>query len=120
MDKKTIRTLINKDEIESCFVTSKTHKNYWYYNNKKIKRILPMMKMYSSRHKKTNFIEDTGLASASRASWWRNGKRIGNKIEIIECDNFETSIDIHSKFDLYLGEKTIEYFKKFETITENA
>ena len=113
--KKTIRTLINKDEIESCFVTSKTHKNYWYYNNKKIKRILPMMKMYSSRQKKKPiFREDTGLASASRASLWRKGKRIGNKIEIIECDNFETSIDIHSKFDLYLAEKTIEYFKKFE------
>ena len=57
MDKKTIRTLINKDEIESCFVTSKTHKNYWYYNNKKIKRILPMMKMYSSRQKKKPILE---------------------------------------------------------------
>ena len=74
-----------------------------------------MMKMYSSRQKKKPiFREDTGLASASRASLWRKGKRIGNKIEIIECDNFETSIDIHSKFDLYLAEKTIEYFKKFE------
>lgn len=111
---KVIDTLIKNPKIQSCFVTSRTHKNYWFYdNNKKIKRIHPMMKNYSSRQeKKPIFREDTGLASATRASLWRKGKRIGDKVKIIETDNFETSIDIHSKFDFYLAKKSIEFFKK--------
>ena len=45
-------------------------------------------------------------------SLWRDGKRIGNNIEIIINENFETSIDIHDEFDFFLAEKALEYLKK--------
>ena len=71
------------------------------------------MEVYSSRQeKKPIYREDTGLACASRASLWRVGKRIGNNIEIIINENFETSIDIHDEFDFFLAEKALEYLKK--------
>ena len=41
-----------------------------------------------------------------------NGKRIGNNVDFIINDNFETSIDIHSDFDIFLAEKALEYLKK--------
>ena len=71
------------------------------------------MKEYSSRQiKKPIYREDTGLACASRSFLWRKGKRIGNKVKLLINNNQETNIDIHSKYDLYIAKKTIEYFKK--------
>ena len=46
-----------------------------------------------------------------RLELWRDGKRIGNNVEILINENFETSIDIHSEFDFYLAEKTLEYLR---------
>jgi hypothetical protein len=54
------------------------------------------------------------LACASRAELWRDGRRIGNRVHLIENGLFETCIDIHSEFDLYLAEKAIEYFLEHE------
>ena len=112
--KQAVKTLKDNPNIESCFSANSTHKNYWFENKKNNwKRILPSMKEYSSRQiKKPIYREDTGLACASRSFLWRKGKRIGNKVKLLINNNQETNIDIHSKYDLYVAKKTIEYFKK--------
>ena len=70
------------------------------------------MSTYSSRQiRQTIWREDTGLASASRASLWREGRRIGDKVEIISNGLTETAIDIHDEFDLFLAEKAIEWLR---------
>ena len=109
-----IERLENNNSLDSVFAASPTHKNYWQKdNNGRFKRVLREMEVYSSRkEKKPIFREDTGLACASRASLWRAGKRIGNNVEIIINENFETSIDIHDEFDFFLAEKALEYLKK--------
>ncbi len=109
-----IKKLENDSTLESVFAASPTHKNYWKTdNNGSLERVLKEMEFYSSRQeKKPIYREDTGLACASRASLWRDGKRIGNKVEIIINDNFETSIDIHSEFDFFLAERALEYLKE--------
>ena len=62
------------------------------------------MEVYSSRQvRKPVYREDTGLTCISRAQLWRTEKRIGNNVLIIEDERFETSIDIHSEFDLKLA-----------------
>ena len=93
------------NRLSSSYV-NKSFSEYWYYSNdQKIKRILPMMKMYSSRQqKKPIFREDTGLASASRASLWRKGKRIGDKVKIYTNEDSFSHIDIHTLEDLKLAE----------------
>ena len=109
-----IERLENDNSLDSVFAASPTHKNYWQKdNNGRFKRVLREMEVYSSRQeKKPIFREDTGLACASRASLWRAGKRIGNNVEIIINDNFQTSIDIHDEFDFFLAEKALEYLKE--------
>ncbi|MBI04997.1 MAG: acylneuraminate cytidylyltransferase [Pelagibacteraceae bacterium] len=110
--KKAVYKLINNRNIDSCFSVRPTHKNYWHNKNKNLKRILNSMKTYSSRQQKQPiYREDTGLLCASRAKLWRNGKRIGDKVEFIINHN-PIDIDIHSDYDLYLVKKTFEYFKK--------
>ena len=111
---EAVKSLIDDPKIESAFTVTKTTKNFWYENdigNKE--RIFEWMKIYSSRQiRKPIYIEDTGHACASRANLWRNGKRIGDNVHLISNDNTESFIDIHTEFDLYLAEKTIEYFKR--------
>ncbi len=108
-----IEKLENDSTLDSVFAASPTHKNYWQKdNNGKLKRVLKEMKFYSSRQeKKPIYREDTGLACVSRASLWRVGKRIGDNVEIIVNENFETSIDIHNEFDFFLAERALEYLK---------
>ena len=109
-----IEKLENNTELESVFAGCPTHKNFWQKNEDgTLKRVSEKMKVYSSRQEKEPiYREDTGLACASRSYLWRSGKRIGDKVEIIINNNFETSIDIHSEFDFFLAEKALEYLKK--------
>ncbi len=75
------------------------------------------MKSYTSRQVGQRlFREDTGLASATRARFWRIGKRIGNKVSFIVNDEAFTGIDIHTKQDLYLAEMAMRYAKKHKLI----
>ena len=112
--KSAVEKLENNTKLDSVFAACKTHKNFWHKDkNNKLKRVLKKMKVYSNRQEKEAiYREDTGLACASRSYLWRSGKRIGDNVEIIINDNFETSIDIHNEFDFYMAEKALEYLKK--------
>ena len=98
--------------------TNKTHKNFWEKDkNGKWIRLREWMATYSSRQIRTPIVrEDTGLACASRAFLWREGKRIGDSVEIITNDDDFTSIDIHNLEDLLLAEAAIEIRKKLKKI----
>ena len=75
------------------------------------------MNKYTSRQKAPNLLrEDTGLASATRSSFWRKGKRIGRKVKfIVNTDSF-TGIDIHNKRDLFIPECALKYSTKNKLI----
>jgi hypothetical protein len=71
-------------------------------------RLRPWMAVYSSRQVRRCVVrEDTGLACASRAWLWREGRRIGDRVEIIMNDDDFTSIDIHGEEDLQLAEAAL-------------
>ena len=71
------------------------------------------MKSYTSRQTGQKlYREDTGLASATRAKFWRKGKRIGSKVKFIINEDSFSGIDIHSKKDLFLAEMAMRYVKK--------
>lgn len=107
-----IEYLSNNPDYESFFVANKTHKNYWEYDDEKgrFSRLADWMSTYSSRQiRKPIYREDTGLTCISRSELWREQKRIGNFNKIIEDDRFETSIDIHSSFDLFLANTVFDW-----------
>ena len=71
------------------------------------------MSEYSSRQVRRAIVrEDTGLACASRASLWREGKRIGDNVEILINDDDFTGIDIHHQEDLDLAEAALQIRQK--------
>ncbi len=111
---ESISRLISRPELESVFVGAKTHKNFWEKDNSgNWIRLRDWMSEYSSRQVRRTIVrEDTGLACASRAWLWREGKRIGDKVDIITTDDDFTSIDIHHLEDLQLAEAALNIRKE--------
>ena len=102
---EAINIMINNPSIESVFSGHKTHKNFWEKNaSGNWVRLKEWMSQYSSRQIRNTVIrEDTGLCCVSRSFLWREGRRIGNNIKIIENNDVLTSIDIHTKEDLLIA-----------------
>jgi CMP-N-acetylneuraminic acid synthetase len=112
--KQSVDILNERPEIESAFSAYATSKNYWRkMEDGSYERLLPWMRTYSSRQvRQVIYREDTGLACASRAWLWREGRRIGDRVEIIPNSDSETFIDIHTEFDLFLAGQALRYLKE--------
>jgi len=110
-----IGVLQKNPNIESVFSGHSTHKNFWEMDaDGSWRRLRPWMSVYSSRQIRGHIIrEDTGLICASRAWLWREGRRIGDKVEILINDDSFTSIDIHDEMDLMLANEALK-IKKYE------
>jgi len=104
-----VSALRSDPTLESAFVGLSTHKNYWEQSEDgSWVRLRDWMKVYSSRQIRRRVVrEDTGLASASRASLWRAGRRIGDHVKVIVHDDDFTSIDIHRREDLELAQAAL-------------
>ena len=108
---QAIQALMDKPHLESVFIGHKTHKNFWEQDpvDGSWSRIRDWMSTYSSRQVRRFIVrEDTGLACASRAWLWREGRRIGDHVEIIVNDDDFTGIDIHHHEDLLLAQAGID------------
>ena len=103
----------NNPKLESVFVGLKTHKKFWEkQEDGSWERLKPWMKDYSSRQVSRYVVrEDTGLMSISRAWLWREGRRIGDNIDIIVHSDDYTGIDIHTEEDLMLANLAINIRK---------
>ena len=81
----------------------------------KWERICSWMSEYSSRQTRQYIVrEDTGLVCASRAYLWREGRRIGDRVEIIINDDDLTGIDIHDEEDLNLAQAALNIRKNIK------
>ena len=113
--KQVVKRLHENPELESVFIGYKTHKNFWEKNTDgRYERVKDWMKDYSSRQiRKSIYREDTGLGCASRAWLWREGRRIGDIVDIVINDDEMSSIDIHKAEDLELANQAIRIRNKY-------
>lgn len=113
--KEGVKRMIDNPSLDSVFAGHITHKNFWEQNSDgSWVRMRNWMKEYSSRQVRTQIIrEDTGLMSISRASLWREGRRIGDKVDIIINDDSFTSIDVHDEKDLLLANSALKITNKY-------
>jgi CMP-N,N'-diacetyllegionaminic acid synthase len=107
---EVVEKLKSSPELESVFVGLQTHKNFWeQQDDGSWERLRPWMASYSSRQVRRSIVrEDTGLGCASRAWLWREGRRIGDRVEIITNDDDFTGIDIHHQEDLDLAQAALQ------------
>lgn len=108
--RQAVETLRARPELDSVFSGHRTHKNFWErQEDGNWERLRPWMAVYSSRQVRRAVVvrEDTGLACASRAWLWREGRRIGDRVEILVNDDDFTGIDIHREEDLQLAQAAL-------------
>lgn len=107
--REAVERLRMRPDLESVFSGHKTHKNFWeQQEDGSWMRLRPWMAVYSSRQVRRAVVrEDTGMACASRAWLWREGRRIGDKVEIVVNDDDFTGIDIHQEEDLLLAQAAL-------------
>ena len=107
--KEGVEKMKNNPELESVFSGHATHKNFWeQQEDGSWKRVKDWMADYSSRQVRRHIIrEDTGLMCISRAWLWREGRRIGDNVDVITNHDDFTGIDIHHEEDLKLANKAI-------------
>jgi len=112
--KKGVEILISNPKLESVFSGHNTHKNFWEQQpDGSWVRLREWMSKYSSRQIRRAIVrEDTGLMSVSRAFLWREGRRIGDNVEIITNDDDFTGIDIHQQEDLDLANFALKLRKE--------
>jgi CMP-N,N'-diacetyllegionaminic acid synthase len=108
-----VNKMMNNPNLESVFSGHATHKNYWeQQSDGSWERVKGWMKDYSSRQIRREIIrEDTGLMCVSRAWLWREGRRIGDSVEVIINHDDFTGIDIHHEEDLKLANEAIKIRK---------
>lgn len=112
---QAVQILKDRPDVESAFAGHTTFKNFWEpLPEGGFQRLRPYMQIYGQRQERIRnqrviFREDTGLACASRAWLWREGRRIGDKVEIIPNDDTATDIDIHTAMDLFLAEQVMAW-----------
>jgi CMP-N,N'-diacetyllegionaminic acid synthase len=105
-----VEKMRNNRKLESVFSGHATHKNFWEkQEDGNWKRVKDWMADYSSRQVRRHIVrEDTGLMSISRAWLWREGRRIGDNVDIIINNDGFTSIDIHHEEDLLLANNALK------------
>ena len=112
--KYAVNYLKRNNEYDSVFSVHNLYRHFWHIKkNNKPSKVLSWMKNYTSRQVAPKlYREDTGLTCATRAKFWRKGKRIGKKVHFIINRDSITGVDINNKMDLFLANSVIKYLKK--------
>ncbi len=110
---KVVKKLLQHKELDSAFIATPTHKNFWRKKDKNWVRLASNIPYGGPRQtRELIYREDTGLACATRAHFIKQGRRIGDKVEILYNDPKAPFIDIHNEFDLWLAERILQKLKK--------
>lgn len=102
-----VKRIKNNPNLDTVFSGYKTHKHFWQKSEDgSFKRITDGT--YDARQKRGDnitFREDQGIACAFKSNLIRDkGIRVGANVDIVENEDFRTSVDIHYDFDFSLAE----------------
>jgi len=109
---EAVRRLQANPALDSVFVGYPTHKNFWRQAGDRFVRLAPDIAYGPRQTREHLYREDTGLACATRAHLVRQGKRVGERVDIVPNDDETSFIDIHSEFDFWLAEKIMTEWGK--------
>ena len=107
-----VNRLKNNSKLDTVLTATKIYRHFWHFQKGKLKKVLPWMKNYHSRQNAPKlYREEAGITCATRAKFWRKGKRIGEKVELLENQFPFSEIDIHSQNDVFLANQAIKIIK---------
>ena len=106
-----VRLLLEDPRLESVFVAYRTHKNFWRRVDGRLVKLAADIAYGPRQTREHLYREETGLACASRAWLIRQGRRVGDVVEVVPTDDERVSIDIHDPYDLWIAEKVMTEWK---------
>lgn len=111
--KEVVEKILANPELDTVFTLTETRKNYWRNKDGKWIRLASDIPPYGPRQQKPPlFREDTGLACAIKAEIIKQGKRVGDKVDVVQNRSNFWFIDIHDEMDLWLAETVIQKLKE--------
>lgn len=108
MVREVIEKILEDDGIDSVFVVTKTHKNFWRKKDNNLVRLAPDIAYGPRQKRELLYREDTGLACATRARFIKENRRIGDRVAIVINDEKLPFIDIHDELDFWMADEIIK------------
>lgn len=103
---EVITRLLENPSLDTVLVGYPTHKNFWVKTESGFQPVAKRGEL-PRQVKEPIYRDDRGLACATRAEIIKQDKLIGERVDIVENDDFLSSIDIHEEFDLWLAEAVL-------------
>jgi N-acylneuraminate cytidylyltransferase len=91
--------------IDTAFTVVRDHGYFWSREGDRIVRLDP--DGYQPRQTRAPRWRETGSVYATRAVVVRGGARIGPHVALVEQDEVDALVDIHTAFDLWLAERML-------------
>ena len=91
-------------EVDTAFTVVRDHGYFW---SREGDRAVRLDAGYQPRQVRTPRWRETGSVYATRAAVVRRGERIGPRVALVEQDEIDAMIDVHSAFDLWLAERLL-------------
>jgi len=111
--KEAVEKLLQNEKLDSVFAVAKTHKNFWRNLNGELVRLAADIPYGVPRQKREPlYREDTGVVCATRTRFIKQGRRMGDKLDIVINELDFSHLDIDEEFDMWLSEKIIEKLRE--------
>lgn len=99
---QVIEVLI-KEDLDSCFVAYEEKHNFWVSDEEEGLKMVGV-EDYSPREKKGPIYKEMGgIATATRAEFIKQGRRLGDKIGVLPLRDITALIDTHDESGLWLA-----------------
>jgi CMP-N-acetylneuraminic acid synthetase len=88
--------------VDTAFTVVRDHGYFWGREGERMVRLDPA---YAPRQTRAPRWRETGSVYATRAAVVRGGERIGPRVALVEQDEIDALVDVHTAFDLWLAER---------------
>lgn len=95
---------LDDPDVDTAFTVVRDHGYFWSREGDGIVRLDAG---YQPRQVRTPRWRETGSVYATRAAVVRRGERIGPRVALVEQDDIDAMVDVHSVFDLWLAERIV-------------
>jgi CMP-N-acetylneuraminic acid synthetase len=96
---------LDDPDVDTALTAVRDHGYFWRREGERTVRLDPG---YEPRQTRAPRWRETGSVYATRAAVVRGGERIGPRAALVEQDEIEALVDIHTAFDLWLAERLAE------------
>jgi CMP-N-acetylneuraminic acid synthetase len=100
---------LDDPDVDTALTVVRDHGYFWRREGPRAVRLDPG---YQPRQTRTPRWRETGSVYATRAAVVRGGARVGPRAALVEQDEVDALVDIHTAFDLWLAERILAEGKR--------